>query len=249
MNAILVRIGIDQAFGGWNAPVDSSTGAFVYVPIPEIPTDFHPGCRRTLGEFLPALARFCGSCECESELRLRPPCDARASDHPVHLDPDFDHLTYGDDGQHRGAKIAKLVRDDLLVFYAGLRPCGPYADKLMYAIVGLYVVDEVVPIREIPAERWHENAHTRRIPHSDWPDDFVVRARAGQSGRLDKCIPIGECRERAYRVRDDLLKEWGGLSVKNGYIQRSAVPPCFLHPERFLAWFKKQAVGLVARNF
>jgi hypothetical protein len=119
----------------------------------------------------------------------------------------------------------------------------------MYAIVGLYVVDEVVPIAEIPREQWRENAHTRRIPRSKQPDDFVVRARAGQSGKLQECVPIGEWRERAYRVRKDLLKEWGGLSVKNGYIQRSAVPPCFLDPERFHTWFKKQAVGLVASNF
>jgi hypothetical protein len=135
----------------------------------------------------------------------------------------------------------------MLVFYAGLRPCRPCADKLVYAIIGLYVVDEVVRVAEVPPERWHENAHTRRTPHK--PDDIVVRARAGQSGRLRKCIPIGEYRERAYRVREDLLREWGGLSVKNGYIQRSAVPPRFLDPERFDAWLKKQAVGLVESNF
>jgi hypothetical protein len=32
---ILVRVGIDQAFGGWNAPVDPVTHEFVYVPIPD----------------------------------------------------------------------------------------------------------------------------------------------------------------------------------------------------------------------
>src|SRR3990172_10533824 len=35
MRATLVRIGIDQAYGGWNAPVDPETHEFVYVPIPE----------------------------------------------------------------------------------------------------------------------------------------------------------------------------------------------------------------------
>jgi hypothetical protein len=34
MKALLVRIGIDQEYGVWNAPVDGD-GRFVYVPIPE----------------------------------------------------------------------------------------------------------------------------------------------------------------------------------------------------------------------
>lgn len=35
MRAYLVRIGVDQVFGGWNAPMNPDTGEFVYVPIPE----------------------------------------------------------------------------------------------------------------------------------------------------------------------------------------------------------------------
>lgn len=46
MKALLIRIGVDQAYGGWNAPVDADW-RFVYVPIPESPgTRFHPGLRR-----------------------------------------------------------------------------------------------------------------------------------------------------------------------------------------------------------
>jgi hypothetical protein len=37
MRATLVRIGIDQAYGAWNAPMDPETNDFVYVPIPEGP--------------------------------------------------------------------------------------------------------------------------------------------------------------------------------------------------------------------
>jgi len=78
--------------------------------------------------------------------------------------------------------------------------------------------------------------------------DIVVRAKSGVSGRLTQCIPIGEWRDRAYRVRKDLLKTWGGLSVKDGYIQRSAVPPTFNNAERFYDWFKSQSIELVNRN-
>lgn len=43
MKALLVRIGVDQSYGGWNAPVDAE-GNFVYVPIPEkLGTRFHSG--------------------------------------------------------------------------------------------------------------------------------------------------------------------------------------------------------------
>src|SRR3954468_20631761 len=35
MRGILVRVGTDQAFGGWNAPVDPGSGEFAYVPIPD----------------------------------------------------------------------------------------------------------------------------------------------------------------------------------------------------------------------
>lgn len=34
MKGLLVRIGVDQAYGGWNAPVHLGTHEFVYVPIP-----------------------------------------------------------------------------------------------------------------------------------------------------------------------------------------------------------------------
>ncbi len=35
MKGILVRIGVDQTYGRWNAPVYLQDGEFVFVPIPE----------------------------------------------------------------------------------------------------------------------------------------------------------------------------------------------------------------------
>ncbi len=58
MKALLVRIGVDQKYGCWNAPVDAE-GRFVYVPIPEKGgTRFHTGLERRYGEVLPALHQF-----------------------------------------------------------------------------------------------------------------------------------------------------------------------------------------------
>ena len=107
--------------------------------------------------------------------------------------------------------------DLLVVFYSGLRPICPMKDRLIYALVGLYVVRDVVPAPNVPGNLRHENAHTRKKKIGK--HDIVVRAKPGVSGRLERCIPIGEWRDRAYRVRKDLLKAWGGLTVRDGYIQ------------------------------
>ena len=120
MKGLLVRIGVDQAYGGWNAPVDAD-GRFVYVPIPEkLGTPFHPGLERRFGEVLPALNRFCEEHECDLYGDRSFP--DTLLHHPMHLDPDFECLTYGDEGARRGAGMVNMCPGDLLVFYGGLRP-------------------------------------------------------------------------------------------------------------------------------
>lgn len=243
MDAILIRIGIDLAYGAWNSPVDSQTGEFVYVPIPDGDHKQHAhGDERLFGEVASPLCEFMkarglGWAALDFPEKLR--------ERRMHLDPDFEHLTYGDNGSRRGSGVATLRRDDLLVFYAGMRSIPP-TNRLVYALVGLFVVAEVVPALSVAESRRSENAHTR------WPvissDDIVVRAKRGVSGRLNRCIPIGEWRERAYRVCPSVEESWGGLSVKNGYIQRSGVPPHFRDAERFYSWFLAQNVKLLERN-
>jgi hypothetical protein len=68
------------------------------------------------------------------------------------------------------------------VFYAKLRAIDPNATQLIYAVVGLFVVDEVVAAADVPPKRYNENAHTRKRKRGD--SDIVVRALPGQSGRL-----------------------------------------------------------------
>jgi len=244
MKGLLVRIGVDQAYGGWNAPVDAE-GCFVYVPIPEKRgTPFHAGLERRYGEVLPALQRFCRVHNCDLCGDLRFPQELL--EHPMHLDPDFECLTYGDVGGRRGAGMVNMGEGDLLVFYSGMRPVHRCEHKLVYALVGIYVVQEVVPVASVPPERWHENAHVRKTKRGE--TDIVVRANPDVSGRFDRCVPIGEWRGGAYRVRQDILDVWGGLSVKDGFIQRSAVPPSFTNPARFLRWLQKQGVQVIPRN-
>lgn len=235
MKGLLVRVGADQSEGGgfWNGPVDSQDGQFVYVSIPEsrpVRADLnkpYAALRTTLDAF-------------------GHPLPGHLAGRDMHLDPDFDHLAYGDQGRKGKQLLATIGTGDLLVFYAGLRDVHS-RHGLVYALIGLFVVDGIVLARDVPEERRHENAHTRRVLEAG-ADDVIVRGRPEVSGRLQRCIPIGDYRDRAYRVWPHVLKEWGGLSVRGGYLQRSARLPEFLHASRFQDWFRAQGVGLVQRN-
>jgi hypothetical protein len=245
MRATLVRVGIDQAYGRWNGPVDPETNDFVYVPIPEgARAPQHPALATTYRTVARALAMFSSKRPGIPVQFVNLPQDL--TDTATHLDPDFEQLTYGDNGERRGKAITTFEKGDVIVFYAGLRPVTPCPHRLVYALVGFYQVASVSRVSDFPASRWNENAHLRRV-HTR-PTDVVVHAEAASSGRLRRCIPIGEFRSGAYRVRRDLLDAWGGLSCKDGFIQRSAVPPRFNDPQRFVKWFEGAGAELVAAN-
>lgn len=235
MNALLVRVAADQsrAGGSWNGPVDSSSGTFAYVAIPEgLPV--WPGLEKPYTGLVPILAKF----------GVAPP--GHLVERHMHLDPDFGRLTYGDVGQRAKQIRTALSRSDRIIFYAGLRDIRG-ARGLVYAIIGLFEIDSFVPALDVREDNRDMNAHSRRVLRAD-ADDLIVCGRPGVSGRLQHCIDIGEYRNRAYRVRSDLLQEWGGLSNRDGYIQRSARLPRLVDPSRFLRWFEMQRPVLVQAN-
>ncbi len=244
MQALLVRVGIDltEESGNWNAPVNPDTREFAYVPILE--DEGGNGKKKIRSGYETFYDQF------EACQKLGGKLDPRLHGKHAHLDPDFECLTYGDEG-NRGKPVWKLANGDILAFYASLRPVKSCNQKLIYALIGLYVVDKTKPASEIPKEDWHKNAHTRRNPDKT---DIVVFAKPDLSGRLERCIPIGEFRNGAYRVTNELLSEWGGLCgkdrhiIEGGYIQRSAILPSFCDPDKFYEWFQKQKIQLVTRN-
>jgi len=164
----------------------------------------------------------------------------------MHLDPDFVHLTYGDQGERAKQLQNNLRVGDRIIFYAGLADTRDKG-RLIYAIIGMFVVDQFLLAIQVSSGERDINAHSRRVIEPD-AQDLIVRARPNVSGRLKRCIPIGEYREGAYRVRKDLLDAWGGLSVKNGYLQRSARLPRLLDPLQFLRWFDSQNPFLIQAN-
>lgn len=262
MKGLLVRVGIDCTLvsGGWRAPVNPKSNEFAYVPILESENrQIEPKYRRSYDEFIEPCKRL-GKC--------LPP---RFTSETPHLDPDFSKLTYGDidviddvtpigsgKNNHRGKPILDLGEDDILVFYAGLDPIGVQTSgrgNLIYAIIGLFVL-ATKPQRatEFIKEDNRDNyAHTRGKYNKT---DILVSAKPGEevSGRLERCIQIGGWRDNAYRVEKGLLNEWGDISAKNGYIQRSVRLPSFRNAERFYEWFlkkikdEKQPIKLVQRN-
>ncbi len=232
---MLIRVAADlsRAGGSWNGPVDTKTREFAYVAIPEGST-VHPGLEKPYSKVEAVLSRF--GVQLPDRLRV---CN-------MHLDPDFEHLSYGDVGQ-RGQQIRdKLQPGDTVLFYAGLRDVNE-APRLVYAIIGLFEVEVIINAIDIGEQDRDINAHSRRILSRD-SADVIIRGRVGKSGRLKQCLPIGEYRDRAYRVRSDLLEEWGGLSSKNGYIQRSVRLPLVLHPTRCLHWLDSQRSILIQGN-
>jgi hypothetical protein len=164
----------------------------------------------------------------------------------MHLDPDFGYLTYGDQGERAKQLWMNLQCGDLVVFYAALADIRA-EKRLLYAIIGLFVVESFLLAAEVRPEDRDINAHSRRVLKPG-ATDLIICGQPGVSGRLLRCIPIGEYRDHAYRVRHDILAVWGGLSVKNGYLQRSARLPRFLYPSQFLRWFEMQRPCLMQLN-
>lgn len=241
----LVRIGIDSKYGKWNAPMDPVTNEFVYVPIPESDKfSIRKGMRIEFNNFSRDLNRFGRKLKDVSHVYFELPEELKFRH--AHLDPDFRYLTYGDNGRRRGAGVATLEKGDFVVFYSALKPVKRSIHKLVYALVGILVVEKIEKAVEYAEENYYRNAHTRKDKIGE--ADIIVTGQKDVSGRFEKCIPIGEWRDRAYRVRKDLLYEWGGLSVKNGFIQLSAVPPELIDADKFSKWFNKKKIKLHHEN-
>lgn len=242
MTGILLRVGIDTTCGNYVAPTDPDTNDYLYFPIPQSRESFRDGMATTYNDLCDPFAEFV---EHAGVPALGFPNHLLGRG--THLDPDFDHLTYGDQSTGRGNQIGALHPGDFIVFYASFNPVRACDHNYIYALFGIYWIDEITRVRDIAIDRYNTNAHTRVVCAS--PTDLVVRASPQSSGRFERAIPIGEYRNRAYRVSEPMLESWGGLSVRDGYIQRSVNPPRFQNPERFLEWLNARGPKVVASNW
>lgn len=249
MPGLLVRVGIDQTYGRWNAPCRAD-GSFCYIPMQPKPRErFEPGFETTYDQFEQSCQVFAEGNGLVFPRRLR--------GDQCHLDPDFSFLSYGDSYQKappilKARRILKFFdgsRDNFIAFYASFEQIGR-PRPLVYAIIGLYRFQEVQLARKVPLKRRKENAHTRLADYQrDDNDDIVIFADKNGSGRLRSLIEIGEQHNNhQYYVKEGLLREWQGISSHNGWIQRSAYLPEFCKPDLFLRWFAAQNPEFVQEN-
>lgn len=244
MRGLLIRIGIDQTAGRWNAPCRGD-GSFCYIPMqPPNAETFEHGFETAYDEF-------------EQDYRVfvagnGPAFPDRLHKANCHLDPDFRFLSYGDRGQ-RGARIRTFFegsQNNFIVFYASFQPIDYSQQCLVYAIIGLYCFQDVGLAKQIPPDQRNQNAHSRLVGYErNMNTDVAIFADQKVSGRLKLLIPIGERRPNGqYYVKKSLFNAWGGISSNDGWIQRGVYPPDFCDPESFLKWFNEQSPEFVHKN-
>lgn len=241
IKGLLMRVGIDQTFGGYNAPINPSTNDYMYIPIPQGSDDFKLGMRTSYDDLQPYfhswMQKNCSEIEFPKNL----------NNSGCHLDPDFDYSTYGDQSTGRGLRVGEIKKGDFMAFFASFKPITKCDHNLIYALYGIMSVDKVLRVSDVPENELHKNAHTR-VNNSN-KDHWVVFANPSLSGRFRKALPIGEFRKGSYRVKNEILDAWGGIDVKDGFIQRSVCPPWFLNPVKFLKWLDTQNVELINSNW
>ena len=134
----------------------------------------------------------------------------------VHLDPNFDHRTYGDVYTGRGANLYQTSIGDLLLYIARLVPYsnGRFNRKkpALYFIGELKISEKWVfpgPYDPKDVDQLKHNAHIIREigdnPDLEYIDeDFVVFQGAESSGRYQKAVPITEY------ICDDYMRDKNG---------------------------------------
>jgi hypothetical protein len=238
---LLMRVGIDKTFGQYNAPINPGTNDYLYMPIPEDRHTFKADMQTSYADIAP-------------HFRVWAAENSYAADFPTHLqqrnchlDPDFSCLTYGDQGTGRGSRVKQLVKGDFLAFFGSFKPIRACSHTLIYALFGMMVVDKVIKVSDLSDSDLSRNAHSRIADMN--AEHLVVFAQPEYSGRFEKAIPIGELRRGAYRVTTETLDAWGGLEVKDGFIQRSICPPWFTNASQFMKWFQTHHLRLIHNNY
>lgn len=201
MTVVLCGIGADTTNLGALGPLYDDD-SFSYVPIPE-KTD-----RTTESETLGTWRLPDGRTAADLTTRIRPRPIAdpdlaltgdELSEWPVHRDPNFEALTYG---EHRTSgyvsRLGGLDPGDVVGFYAGLRrPDGERAHRYLIGYVTIDAIDVVSPEtppdeRERILARHADNAHAKRAHEGTLyhPDKAVVLIDGRKPGGLFDRHPI-----------------------------------------------------------
>lgn len=151
------------------------------------------------------------------------------ANHPVHNDPHFKQLTFGDrrGGGGKGSQLVKHLQgqdDAILGFYNGIRDETGHLNRYLY---GYFKVDEVHDLSVYSGGEYidrllefPENAHSKRVQASGEPkhDDVVIVDGKEPAALLDKPIQVGErIDERPwYRVTERFASEFEVVGGRKG---------------------------------
>ena len=214
MTVVLAGVGADSTNVGALAPLYDD-GRFEYVPIPEKTRETTEA--ETFGSWE---LRYDDRVAADLTNRINPQpvrdgetvvTGAALESWPLHRDPNFAALTYG---EHRGSyvsRLADLEAGDVVGFYAGLR--RPGGERAHRYLIGYFTVDRVDLItpetpedeRERLLEAHDENAHAKR-------------ARGGRLYREEKTVALVDGREHGGLFERDPIRI-SDYYVREGNVQ------------------------------
>ncbi len=168
----------------------------------------------------------------------------RLANWPLHYDPNFEALTYGETITRRSYTkiLLNLKEGDIVAFYTGLR--GKEADYTHRYIIGYFTVNEIIDMQNLPTKqkmsfsdlsldeqkafmkKHRENAHAKRFLANEriFDEDGLVICDGKKPGRLlDKAFRISKHREAGHHYFTDELQvkfspEPGGNPERKGYL-------------------------------
>lgn len=134
----------------------------------------------------------------------------------VHMDPEFETFTYGDQDKVRRNELLELDRGDLLVFHLAGEWQGDPIEVCCH-IFGYFVVNYVVDWNELTlAERKKYQPELRKNAHmrsSKSKDNLVLVKGYKKSKILKRCIPITDPNPKpgknAFSISDDMSRFLG----------------------------------------
>ncbi|SFS52102.1 Nmad3 family putative nucleotide modification protein [Halostagnicola kamekurae] len=201
MTVVLAGVGADTTnLGALGALTED--GRFDYVPIPE--KTRHTSESETLGSW-PLRTRDGVAADLASTISPRPIADeetrlsgADLAEWPLHRDPNFDALTYGEHRNGYVSRLRALEPGDVVGFYAGLR--RPDGDRAHRYLLGYFTVDAVDVLepdasadrRRAVLEAHSENAHAKRARDglAYHPDKTIALVNGREPGGLFDRQPI-----------------------------------------------------------
>lgn len=157
---------------------------------------------------------------------------AEIESHPVHHDPNFEAMTFGD-RRGGGGKGSILIDNfgsseetDVLGFYTGVKEneTDSNVNRFLY---GYMTVEAVHDLSKLEGEKYHEalqefpeNAHTKRLEAAGTPkhDDIVIIEGRTPSAKIDQPVKISERIDQApwYRVAQEFADEYNVQGGQKG---------------------------------